>query len=84
MDRSQDGPPATWRCSRPRWAAACSTRPCPTDYRFVNYEVTKKEIGQIVNDLAERYSKVQVAATLDALKASGFYWATRSGITIAI
>ena len=56
----------------------------PEDYRYVNYEVTKKELGQIVNDLAERYPKVMVAQTLDALKAAGFYWATRSGITIAI
>jgi DNA-directed RNA polymerase subunit beta' len=56
----------------------------PTDYRFVNYEVTKKELGQIVNDLAERYPKVVVAQALDALKAAGFHWATRSGITIAI
>ncbi|MGI8678063.1 MAG: DNA-directed RNA polymerase subunit beta' [Jatrophihabitans sp.] len=56
----------------------------PDDYRFVNYPVTKKELGQIVNDLAERYPKVQVANTLDALKAAGFHWATRSGITIAI
>ncbi|MGI8681813.1 MAG: DNA-directed RNA polymerase subunit beta', partial [Mycobacteriales bacterium] len=36
------------------------------------------------NDLAERYAKVQVAATLDALKAAGFHWATRAGVTIAI
>ncbi|WP_375493207.1 DNA-directed RNA polymerase subunit beta' [uncultured Jatrophihabitans sp.] len=56
----------------------------PADYRFVNYPVTKKELGQIVNDLAERYPKVQVANTLDNLKAAGFHWATRSGITIAI
>jgi DNA-directed RNA polymerase subunit beta' len=56
----------------------------PVDYRFVNYDVTKKELGQIVNDLAERYPKVTVAQTLDALKAAGFHWATRSGITIAI
>src|ERR671932_2518702 len=56
----------------------------PEDYRFVNYQVPKKELGAIVNDLAERYPKVQVAATLDALKAAGFRWATRSGITIAI
>ncbi len=56
----------------------------PADYRFVNYEVTKKELGQIVNDLAERYPKVQVAHTLDNLKSAGFHWATRSGITIAI
>ena len=56
----------------------------PEDYRFINYEVTKKELGQIVNDLAERYPKVAVAQTLDALKSAGFHWATRSGITIAI
>ena len=56
----------------------------PADYRFVNYPVTKKELGQIVNDLAERYPKVMVAQTLDALKSAGFHWATRSGITIAI
>ena len=56
----------------------------PADYRFVNYDVTKKELGQIVNDLAERYPKVAVAQTLDRLKAAGFHWATRSGITIAI
>ena len=43
----------------------------PDDYRFVNYPVTKKELGQIVNDLAERYPKVQVANTLDALKSAG-------------
>jgi len=56
----------------------------PSDYRFVNYEVTKKELGQIVNDLAERYPKVAVANALDSLKAAGFRWATQSGITIAI
>jgi DNA-directed RNA polymerase subunit beta' len=56
----------------------------PTDYPFVNVEVDKKVLGGIVNDLAERYPKVQVAATLDALKETGFRWATRSGVTISI
>ncbi|PWJ55480.1 DNA-directed RNA polymerase subunit beta' [Quadrisphaera granulorum] len=56
----------------------------PTDYRFVDAVVDKKQLSAIVNDLAERYPKVQVAATLDALKAAGFHWATRSGTTIAI
>jgi DNA-directed RNA polymerase subunit beta' len=56
----------------------------PTDYPFVNYEIRKGQLGQIVNDLAERYPKVAVAATLDALKEAGFHWATRSGVTIAI
>lgn len=44
----------------------------------------KKQLSEIVNDLAERYPKVIVAATLDNLKAAGFYWATRSGVTVAI
>jgi DNA-directed RNA polymerase subunit beta' len=56
----------------------------PVDYPYVNDEVDKKRLGAIVNDLAERYPKVAVAATLDALKAAGFYWATRSGVTISI
>jgi len=56
----------------------------PVDYAFVNDRVDKKRLSAIVNDLAERYPKVMVAATLDALKDTGFYWATRSGVTISI
>jgi DNA-directed RNA polymerase subunit beta' len=56
----------------------------PANYPFVEAEVGKKQLGQIVNDLAERYTKVEVAAALDALKDTGFYWATRSGVTISI
>ncbi|MBK6871989.1 MAG: DNA-directed RNA polymerase subunit beta' [Kineosporiaceae bacterium] len=56
----------------------------PVDYAFVDSEIDKKMLSAIVNDLAERYPKVQVAATLDALKETGFHWATRSGITVSI
>ena len=56
----------------------------PEDYPYVDYQVGKKQLGVIVNDLAERYSKVDVAVALDALKDTGFYWATRSGVTISI
>ncbi|MGA9749056.1 MAG: DNA-directed RNA polymerase subunit beta', partial [Nocardioides sp.] len=56
----------------------------PADYAFVNYEVGKKQLGVIVNDLAERYTKVEVAAALDALKDAGFHWGTRSGVTVSI
>src|SRR5690242_17249254 len=56
----------------------------PGNYAYVNGEVGKKQLGVIVNDLAERYTKVEVAAALDALKDTGFYWATRSGVTISI
>jgi len=55
----------------------------PANYPFVNEEVKKSKLGEVINDLAERYSKVQVAATLDALKEAGFRWATRSGVTIS-
>jgi DNA-directed RNA polymerase subunit beta' len=56
----------------------------PPEYPFVNFEVRKGQLSAIVNDLAERYSKVQLAATLDALKEAGFHWATWSGVTIGI
>jgi DNA-directed RNA polymerase subunit beta' len=56
----------------------------PGDYAFVNYEAGPKPLGVIVHDLAERYTKVAVAASLDALKDTGFHWATRSGVTVSI
>jgi len=56
----------------------------PVDYPFVNEEMPKKRQAAIVNDLAERYPMVVVAQTLDKLKDAGFYWATRSGVTISI
>src|SRR4029079_12449938 len=56
----------------------------PVGYRFINYEVRKGQLSAIVNELAETYPKVQLAATLDALKEAGFHWATWSGVTIGI
>ncbi len=56
----------------------------PADFPFVDYDVTKKLLGLIVDNLAEGYAKVTVAQTLDALKSLGFYWATRAGVTISI
>lgn len=56
----------------------------PADYWYVEAVADKGKISQIVNDLAERYPKVEVAATLDRIKDAGFYWATRSGVTVAL
>lgn len=56
----------------------------PANYPFVNYQVGKKQLSAIVNELAERYPKVEVANALDSLKDAGFYWATRAGVTISI
>jgi DNA-directed RNA polymerase subunit beta' len=56
----------------------------PADFEYVEKLVDKRELGDLVNRLAERYSKTDVAETLDRLKGLGFYWATRSGVTISI
>jgi DNA-directed RNA polymerase subunit beta' len=56
----------------------------PDDYPFVNHQIGKSQLGVIVNDLAERYSKVDVANALDNLKDTGFHWGTRSGVTVSI
>jgi DNA-directed RNA polymerase subunit beta' len=56
----------------------------PADFPFVDTDVTKKQLGGIVDKLAEFYPKVTVAQTLDALKSLGFHWATRAGATIGI
>ncbi|GAA4674203.1 DNA-directed RNA polymerase subunit beta' [Frondihabitans cladoniiphilus] len=56
----------------------------PDDYPFVEEVTDKGVLSQIVNDLAERYPKVAVAAALDNIKDAGFYWASRSGVTVAL
>src|SRR5215207_840346 len=56
----------------------------PVDYPYVNEQAGKTQISAIVNDLAERYPKTEVAATLDRIKDAGFRWATRSGVTVAL
>jgi DNA-directed RNA polymerase subunit beta' len=56
----------------------------PADYPYVEAVTDKGQLSAIVNDLAERYPKVEVAAALDRIKDAGFYWATRSGVTVAL
>jgi DNA-directed RNA polymerase subunit beta' len=56
----------------------------PEDYPWVAAVADKGLISSLVNDLAERYPKVVVAETLDRVKDAGFYWATRSGVTVAL
>ena len=53
-------------------------------YPFVNEQMHKKVQASIINDLAERYPMIVVAQTVDKLKDAGFYWATRSGVTVAM
>ncbi|MFT4244939.1 MAG: DNA-directed RNA polymerase subunit beta' [Micrococcaceae bacterium] len=56
----------------------------PEDYPWVENVADKGTLSRIVNDLAERCQKIVVAQTLDNMKDAGFYWASRSGVTIAI
>ncbi|ADG99138.1 DNA-directed RNA polymerase, beta' subunit [Segniliparus rotundus DSM 44985] len=56
----------------------------PSDYPFVDEVMLKKRQAVIINDLAERYPMIVVAQTVDKLKDAGFYWATRSGVTVSM
>ena len=56
----------------------------PAAYPFVEQQVGKKQLGQIVSDMVEMFSRTEVAQALDKLKDAGFYWATRSGVSMAI
>jgi len=56
----------------------------PVDYPYVEALADKNQLSAIVNDLAERYPKVEVAAALDRIKDAGFHWAARSGVTVAL
>ncbi|APT93276.1 DNA-directed RNA polymerase subunit beta' [Corynebacterium phocae] len=41
-------------------------------------------LGDVINDLAIKYPMITVAQVLDKMKDAGFYWATRSGVTISM
>ncbi|MDR7328488.1 DNA-directed RNA polymerase subunit beta' [Corynebacterium guangdongense] len=41
-------------------------------------------LGDVIQDLTERYPMIAVAQTLDKMKDAGFYWSTRSGVTISM
>ncbi|QKJ24764.1 DNA-directed RNA polymerase subunit beta' [Aquiluna borgnonia] len=56
----------------------------PEAYPYVEMQVGKKQLGQIVSDLVEMFSRTEVAQALDKLKDAGFYWATRSGVSMSI
>jgi len=56
----------------------------PHGYPFINEQMHKKVQASIINDLAERFPMIVVAQTVDKLKDAGFYWATRSGVTVSI
>ncbi len=58
----------------------------PTGFRFVNDVIGRRRtpIGQVVEEMASRYSKTEVADALDRIKGLGFRYASQAGLTISI
>ena len=56
----------------------------PDDYPYINEEATKKVLTDIVTDCVTRYDTLMTSTILDNIKAVGFHYATRAGITISV
>jgi len=56
----------------------------PSDYPFINYEINRKKMSALVDDLIEKYGIDNVPPILDKIKAFGFKYTTHSGITWGI
>ncbi len=56
----------------------------PGDYPYINYKMSKGDIGTLVNDCCDRYSTSEVEPILDAIKYTGFHYATRAGLTVSV
>ena len=50
----------------------------------MNYQMNKKEIGRLVEDVCNRYDLADVPPILDGLKETGFHYATLAGITVSV
>jgi len=55
----------------------------PSEYRFVNQSVRKKDSVALIDSLVQTYGPSTVALVLDTFKDLGFKYATRAGITIS-
>ncbi len=56
----------------------------PEDYPFINEEVGRKQLGQIIDDMIILHGADKVAPILDRIKSFGFGYATYSGTTWGI
>ncbi|TET51415.1 MAG: DNA-directed RNA polymerase subunit beta' [Actinomycetota bacterium] len=56
----------------------------PEKYRFINKEVSKKELIGIIADCIGKFPQSEIIDLLDAVKSTGFKYATRSGLTIGV
>ena len=56
----------------------------PTDFPFINSAVIKSDLRTLIEEVIGRYDKGVLQRFLDAVKALGFRFATRSGLTIGL
>lgn len=53
----------------------------PKDYPFINQEMGRKRMSELIDDLLARYGVEEVPTIIDRIKTFGFRYATYSGIT---
>ncbi len=53
----------------------------PSDYPYVNFAITKKALGDIINNSIERYGLSKIPDIANKIKHFGFEYATKAGIT---
>ena len=56
----------------------------PSDFPYINEEITNKRMQRLVQDLVTHYSLDGIPKILDAIKKFGFRYATHAGITWSI
>jgi len=56
----------------------------PSGFPYINSIVIKSDVGRIIEAVIERFSRTEVAETLDSIKSLGFRFATKAGLTIAL
>jgi DNA-directed RNA polymerase subunit beta' len=56
----------------------------PEEMPFLNKRFGKSDLGDLITELYEEVGNDKTAATLDRIKAMGYDYATRSGISIAV
>lgn len=53
----------------------------PSDYPFINQEVGRKKMSELIDDLLEKYGIEKLPSIIDKIKTFGFKYASISGIT---
>ncbi|HWS44473.1 MAG TPA: DNA-directed RNA polymerase subunit beta', partial [Acidimicrobiia bacterium] len=56
----------------------------PEDFPYVDRVMRKRDITEVVGELVAQYDKAVVADSLDRMKALGYEWSTRAGLTISM